>query len=561
MLWLPALLGWGLPAYLVRRRLDGRPAAGSLDLVEPLAGLALLAACVTAANFFIPVRGLPLPLLALGWLALAARLRLGGLPRITPAQIALGLAVLLLAAFLCRGVIENDDTGLYHSSAIEWMRANIAPLGLSNLHGRLGFTSHWLALAAVIELPFAPDRHTNYFILPALLLWLWGVAACIALGRALRSGRSSLAGWFLALTPIAFFSETLTGNLPSPSPDLAVLLLSFLLAHLGLRAVASNSVRGADWWGLVILAVFLAAIKLSAVPWLLLPALVWWLGRRQATLRSRLMIASVAGAVLLLSLPWLARSVVVSGCLAYPVPFSCLYPLPWAAPPDAALRETVWVLSWARLPNAPMVGVVSSLTWLPAWYARVSAMPDLQILAAVFIIGLALLALTRVVSPAPAPAERRPFLTLSLVCLAGLAYWFVIAPEPRFGAGFLWSGGLLPLAFGLARLASGSRWTGPTPRLLRVSFVSLALALVTLAALSAVLRRAAPILTYQQTVWTLAPLPVPPFTQVKTLSGDILNRPTETDQCWLIPLSCTPFASEELRLVRRADGQVVAIYR
>lgn len=563
MLWLPAILGWGLPAYLVRRRLDGPIAATAIDLIEPLAGLALLGGVVTLANLFTPVGGIFAPLLVIGWLGLAARLKWAGLPRITLAQVLGALLVLMLAAFLCRGLIENYDTGLYHAQTIEWFRTNVTPLGLANLHGRLGFVSSWLAVAAVVELPFTPELRTYYFILPAALFTLWGMAAGKSLRLVLISGAKSPHDFFLGLTPIAFFSETLTGNLPSPAPDLAVLVLSFFVVYLGLRTLVADSARGSDWWGLVVLAVFTLTVKLSAAPWLLLPALVWWLTSRRGQVRSRgPAFAFAVIAALVIAIPWLVRGVILSGCLAFPAPFTCLYPLPWAVPPNLVVRETVWVMSSARLPHAPMVGVVSSLTWLPAWFARVGAMPDVRILVALAIIGLDLVALTRLIPLDHASGQLRAFAVVGLVCVIGISYWTVMAPEPRFGAGFLWSAGLLPLALGLSRLLQGrGPGTGKVPRLLYSGFAGLALLVLVLAAASAILRRAAPLLTRQQSIWVLAPIVAPPFSQVTTLTGDILNQPSGTDQCWLIPLPCTPFASEELRLVRRPDGQVVAIYR
>lgn len=46
----------------------------------------------------------------------------------------------------------------------------------------------------------------------------------------------------------------------------------------------------------------------------------------------------------------------------------------------------------------------------------------------------------------------------------------------------------------------------------------------------------------------LPPLPAPPYTSVTTTSGLSLHVPVGTNQCWALPLPCTPYVRPELRL-------------
>jgi hypothetical protein len=46
---------------------------------------------------------------------------------------------------------KTYDTGLYHLSAINWIKESKVPLGLANLSTRLAFNSTWFIIEAVLE--------------------------------------------------------------------------------------------------------------------------------------------------------------------------------------------------------------------------------------------------------------------------------------------------------------------------------------------------------------------------------------------------------------------------
>jgi len=50
-------------------------------------------------------------------------------------------------------------------------------------------------------------------------------------------------------------------------------------------------------------------------------------------------------------LPQVARNVILSGYPAFPVPLLPSLPVDWAIPQDEVVRQTGWIMSWARLPR------------------------------------------------------------------------------------------------------------------------------------------------------------------------------------------------------------------
>jgi hypothetical protein len=565
VLWLPAIVGWGLPAFWLRRRVLAERAPAAFDIVEPLAGLAFLGAFATLLNFWAPVNQIAWLGLALGWAGLGVRLWRSGWPRVTWAQAAAGVAFLGLLAYLCRGPLRNYDSGLYYVTAVEWMRQNVAPLGLANLHGRIGFGSLWLAVVAALGSPLSPDPVSNYHVAPALITWLWGMAAFQAAGRVLRRPVAA-ADVFLAVSLIGFLSGTFAGNLPSPATDMPVVPLGFVLVYLGLRAYAATDEFHYLWWATVVIAAFAALSKTSAGAWLLLPAALAWARGRQ---RGAGMNWRVLGAALVaagaLAVPWLARGIVVSGCLVYPVEFTCVSALPWSVPLSAARSDALWVLSWARQPGVPSQEVLSSLAWLRPWFGAMAGAIEVQLMGVTVVTGLVVLGLSLGRARLPAAAGARGLGLVGLVILLGCVSWFLTAPDLRFGAGYLWSASLWPLTAGLVLLSAQARPT-TQPRLNWRFVVGFGLAAGLAAAawvgaINVIAGHTEPLRPGDLAARDLPAGLAPDHEVVPSANGEPIYRPRRGDQCWFIRLPCTPYRASDLHIVRRADGQVAAIYR
>src|ERR1700690_3331948 len=151
VLWIPAVIGWGLPWALFRRQVLGTPTV-PLDIIEPICGLAMLAGLATWLNLWRPIdgnggRGAWIA----GLLLLALRWRWCGFPSISLRWTAAAVAGLGLVALAGNRPPLVYDAGLYYLQSMAWIRSAQALPGLANLQGRFAFSPVWFPLAAILQ--------------------------------------------------------------------------------------------------------------------------------------------------------------------------------------------------------------------------------------------------------------------------------------------------------------------------------------------------------------------------------------------------------------------------
>jgi hypothetical protein len=256
------------------------------------------------------------------------------------------------------------------------------------------------------------------------------------------------------------------------------------------------------------------------------------------------MVRLVALPALGIGLPWLVRNVALSGCFVFPAAGTCVVDRPWSVGAASARNLTAWIASWARRPSRTPEEVLGSWDWLRTW-------PDLygtdenRVLVLLFAGGVVMwLLLVRAVTRSVAV----PF----AIALAGLAYWFASAPTPRFGYAYVYPLALMPLAFGLSRLAP-----------IRGRWIHAAMAAVILLACSATFRSncggledtACTALTgkggWRYRRWMPYREWPPDAPAVATeprilRSGQIAFVPTADNRCGNAPLPCTPSLDPDL---------------
>jgi hypothetical protein len=195
---------------------------------------------------------------------------------------------------------------------------------------------------------------------------------------------------------------------------------------------------------------------------------------------------------------------------------------------------------WARTPGATPDG----LRWLAAWPARVFRdYPEAYLLSSALAAGAVLLVVRR-------GRWSRAFVTVLLVAGASVAFWFLSAPDPRFGLGPLYALGLAPLLFGVSAGAPVPEGRG----------VRVAVAAVLLAASLAL----GVVLSHQERIgmtFGLPPLrrhvlrwpPIPRLQVLERTNGAVrVNVPDAGECCWAEPIPCAPEAELDPRL--RFDG-------
>jgi hypothetical protein len=472
-------------------------------------GLGVVSIAGCALNFFLPLSPPVSAAIWLGGILVFRRRARWIFEGLTRGEVIGAFGVLAACVLLMQPPL-NYDSGLYYLQAIKWAAEQRLEIGLVNLHSRLGFNSPWLVLGAALQHPLAPDE--SAFFLNLLPLTFAGAAA----GASWSSRRFPDVAAAMLLVPIAAATE----GLGAPSADYALAIIVSFALVLFARSLENES--GPDAFAAALLSLFAVLVKLSAAPLAVGAVAIVVARRNRIETRKLAIIAAVAVAI------WLARSLLLSGCLAYPVSLTCIEALPWTPTRPEVRGLASWIYSWSRMPNARPEEVLGTWAWLPSWAGRVFARGDYRLLFGLLAAGAAAwLALAR--------STAQSLTATTGIAWAGVAFWFFSAPDPRFGLGFLLAAALLPLAFALS--AVSARGVAPTViAVVAISFVAVN------GVIGTALRHGWPI-----PALTWPALPIARTERKVTLSGYEVEVPLDGSQCWASPIPCTPYFNPRLR--------------
>jgi hypothetical protein len=332
--------------------------------------------------------------------------------------------------------------------------------------------------------------------------------------------------------------------LSSPTPDyvLPVLLIFACLSYAhkweqghGRRFDADSVLVGL----IVLLAV---TSKLSVLPALLLPLHSIWASRQSMSGRHWRL---VAGLGLIMLVPWLVRSVLLSGYLLYPVPALDWINVDWKIPLDVTRKEQYmitnvgqWVTHSTCLPPHQTLA-----QWVPHWWtAQGTFMRSVMLMAALSVV--------------PAAVRWRRLLSTEvgwfwgwLMAWLGGIFWFFTAPDFRFAVGFLLIAGLWPYLGLVSKNKLSPKLALWLPLVLTLTWGlhSLRDPLYQL--------RAQPESFAQRLVWPVSP-PAVPTLAIQPTPGLLVRIPQMGIQCWNAPLPCAacPAVKLEMRGSTLAQG-------
>src|SRR5450631_440403 len=347
-------------------------------------------------------------------------------------------AACLMVMFLCIAPIIHPDTLNYHFFSIRIFDRYGSIPGLANLRVDLGFQSMWFAAMAFFD--FSLFQTTPWFPLPGCVMG-WFIVYLISKGSGMKyvfvvPGISKI--WYLLLILFSILSWTqirLTAS--SLSPDF-IATISVLLAFYFYTGKQENIPGDKSDLMAALFAIIAVSIKLSVVLVLFIPLLIT--GRE--FIRGRFLpafrVCLLAG---ILMAPIIIRNIISSGYPFYPSAFAALYPVDWKIDESLILRLQQYITAYARYPVI-MVNAISEYNspfseWIPVWWRHLYAIDKAILLFIVTGIILDLIFLRNWMRS----LTRRDLMAF-LIALAGTLIWFLKAPDPRFGTGFL-----LPLIY------------------------------------------------------------------------------------------------------------------
>ena len=468
-----------------------------------------------------------------------------GLCRLNLAVLA---AVLVFFAMAAAAKKTFDfDTGAYHLQAVNWIYESRIVKGLANLEGKLGFNSLWFVLGATLK-ALRPEGRIS---LLNLLMVYFFAAAVWASFRRIFEKKAGLADFFMALCAIPLAYEGIgKHHLIGLSTDLPVTFLTLYLTGLWIRSFEEPENVFARACFLP-LAAFALTLKVSAFPVFAGSLLIFWLNKS-----SRLPhIKRIFSFGILLSGLWMARGVMLSGCPVYPLEFGCVQSLDWSVPQTLLQGETEVIAKWARLPSqvdetratkawsflpaGKPEEMVRDWRWLKPWLVRMAEEPGARAAGFLFLAGFLTLAALRKLRGV---LRESSFAVPFALSAGGILFWFLTAPDPRFGYGSLFSVGILPAAAALRRMKGF--WAPRLTALVGIWFLKGFVVLL----VSGVSHGS------KALSWKDAPAyPTAVTTGVKTLEGYPLNV-AGAFQCWEAPLPCVPSPRPDLKVKVSPSG-------
>lgn len=343
------------------------------------------------------------------------------------------------------------DAGMYHIPSIRWYERFAVIPGLGNLHGRLAFNSSYFLVSAAFG--FTTFVGQTLFALNGFLMLVFGI---YAIGQIRRPeaipGLRLLHALLLGL--VLYY---LLYPMTSPTPDIWATLLPLFLFLFWLNGTPGTSSE--RFMLFMALGLVCLTVKLGTLPTLLLLPML--LLARWRSLDSKQGLLLVALGALILG-PWLIRNVILSGYLLYPLSALDLFSVDWKIPLSAVHHEEGFVAFWARFHIDEAHYDPARLTWpaarwLPIWWrdqGDPATFSYFKLNRPLFVAACLSPLLMAVQGIRYGLRPSRLWVAYG-VALAGLVFWFVIAPEFRFGLTFIWMTALLPWVILLGRLPLG----------------------------------------------------------------------------------------------------------
>jgi len=478
-------------------------------------GILIMGLSSMLVNFFFPLGEVYFYVLCvfslLGWLMIWKQKD----PKHLKELMVMSIAISLYWLLGLRRVL-NSDVGLYHIPAIQWMHLSSLPIGLASLHTRFGVWNFWFSVCGGIS-----AGNVMPLAVYSMNIVLVGFAS-VDFFYWIRDEKNPAGAYSIAVLLLIAFLDTwyFMGGQKSPDADFAGgIVVIWAFSHFIQRKMESM-----EWIESTILLSGLAIlIKLNQAPMVFLLMIAFWYfvkfntnerNHKKALPLIIFMLITAAGLISIVKTFW------TTGCLIFPVEKTCLN-VPWSVRPAEVANIYYWVVRWARWPDGPENLVMHNFGWVSHWWAGNGALRI--IICTEWILGI--FVIIKLIFRKNLP--KLDFISLGVVII-GMSYWFLTAPDIRFGfANFVVAFGILlgtlfQFLFGFRKLKRLKAW---------LVYSMLGSLLIT--AIGQV-RRA------DDFGMNTLLEPNSKFQLKENMAGQKIYVPDD-QSCWRLPLPCTPY--------------------
>ena len=406
-----------------------------------LTGLIIIAAIVQMLSLFIPLHGwlIHIPFIIPCFFTSYSGIQPGRIKALfqrllgfsLQLQILLALC-LLLVLLMSTWLIAHPDTLEYHIEIIKWIQQAKATPGIANANVRLGLQSAWFPACA-----FFSFSHLGiaYYVHLNAIVAIWVIIFIISQIEKNRESNLAVSILWTLLLCINLWSYTqIRLTVTSTSPDFIAaiyILLSFYFFYTQ-HPVKSRTAFILTLYFLI----FSLCIKLSSLPVLIL--FIYLLAFLISERKYKMLFASLPLPFILLSAS-LFRNAISSGYMFFPSTFLNIIDTPWKLNENICKYTSAYITAYAKTASDSSHEAVKTVNamplreWVPIWWNLRSAADKL-------IVSFSLLSILTIILQVKKIQKLGVTKILCIItAITGTLFWFVLAPDPRFGFGFLLS--------------------------------------------------------------------------------------------------------------------------
>jgi len=342
-------------------------------------------------------------------------------------------ACCLMTMVMSSWKIIHPDTLAYHAQIIQWIEKYKAVPGLVHLENRLGLQNYWFVACAIFSFKFTGIGVLT-FINSAVLLWYFIFIAYKINKFFTEPGKIHEAFLWLILLALSIASFTqvrLTAS--SANPDFIAVVLVWLVLYMLTRKETGDRYT-VHFLLIIFFSVFAVTIKFSVIPVLIA---VLYAGIRLLTLKKiKVLLFAVSITVVMLT-PLITRNIITSGYIAFPSTFPDIVNTEWKYDKKETILIKNFVTGYARAVRALSTEKIAEGAdmklneWLPGWWKNLSIADKLIFIILISSFLLAFFSLKNIFR-----SETGTLIALA-ISFTGIIFWFIQAPDPRFGFGFI----------------------------------------------------------------------------------------------------------------------------
>ncbi|MCR4657814.1 MAG: hypothetical protein K5770_16570 [Lachnospiraceae bacterium] len=376
------------------------------------------------------------------------------------------------------------DTYLYHGQMIKWIEEYGAVRGLANLHMRFGYNSAFMCLQALFSLSFTGRsfHQVNGFICAFMLLYACSdnsffrpsfrmIGELKLPGAGNFRGKRSSASDLIKLSMIFYIVYCIDSISSSGSDIFPMLTLLYIFSRWAEITEETEPSDKAVRYGLLcMLSVFVITAKLSAAPVVLLSVYPVYLllspakksresvmgrssdkeknkvystnkdahvaddtenvrglaGNGKPRIKSLVLFILIA---VFTGLPFIIRNIIISGYLLYPMEKIDLFDVDWKVPGEIAATDRFEIAAYAKAMQNMEELSGSLRIWLQVWFRELGLVERIFFFISVFMIALIMVNVIK-------QAFEKRLDERALLCIVGILsylYWFIMAPNMRYG--------------------------------------------------------------------------------------------------------------------------------